>query len=196
VNGRRQEQHCSDSRAKSCGFNVSLDDIKISFYCSSTPLLSSSNNELIQLLQTLNSLEPQRNLHTMQFSWKTILLLSSILGGTVPTIPIASKNIVEVECKPLNFMKLFTATLKLGHHSNYMLISDGVFVNEAITSGKLVRPATSGAIKGGFAYSPIYNGTLQVSVIDLYGTSDYGIDHYIHETGIGSNAAQITRIVS
>ena len=36
---------------------------------------------------------------------------------------------------------------------------------------------------------------MQVPVIDVYGVSDDGESFYIHETGVGSLAAQVTRIV-
>jgi hypothetical protein len=106
------------------------------------------------------------------------------------------RSIVEVDCLPFNFTKLFTATLNLGKPSSYIPIPGGVLVNEPILSGRVVGPTINGTITGGFAHPPIYNGTLQVPVIDLYGTSDDGMDFYVHETGIGSNAAQVTRIVS
>ena len=57
--------------------------------------------------------------------------------------------------------------------------------------------AINATILDGFSHSPLYNnGTLQVPVIDVYGTTHDGAAYYIHEEGIGSNAAQVTRIVS
>jgi hypothetical protein len=133
----------------------------------------------------------------MQFFNKPLLLLSSLLSRAIVSAnPITPKSVVEVGCLPFNFTKLFTATLKLGAPSNFIPIPGGVLINEPILSGKVAGPAINGTIKGGFAHPPIYKGTLQVPIIDLYRASDDGMDFYIHETGIGSNVAQVTRIVS
>ena len=133
----------------------------------------------------------------MQFYFRKLLFLSSLLSGAMISASIITpKNVVEVDCLLFNFTKWFTAALNLGAPSNYIAIPSGVLVNEPILSGKVVGPAFNSTIRGGFARPLIYNGTLQVLVIDLYGTSDDGMDFYIHETRIGSNAAQVVRIVS
>jgi Protein of unknown function (DUF3237) len=87
--------------------------------------------------------------------------------------------------------------LKLGDPSNIrpILIPGGYLVNEPITSGTVVGPSINATVQGGFAHPSVY-GALQVPSIDLYGMTNDGQAFYIHETGIGSNAAQVTRLVS
>lgn len=58
----------------------------------------------------------------MQFSKRTILLLSTILSGVVSANPMTPKRLAAVDCLPFNFAKLFTATLNLGSPSKYIPI--------------------------------------------------------------------------
>jgi len=96
---------------------------------------------------------------------------------------------------PFNFTYLFTATLHIGKPSNYIAIEGGVLVNEPIVSGTITGPAVNGTIQGGFAHPAVYNSTLQVPGIDLYGVTNDNSSFYIHEAGIGLTYEQVTRIV-
>lgn len=102
---------------------------------------------------------------------------------------------------PFNVTYLFTATLGLGQppseiKSNPITIFGGVRVPEPILNGTVSGPYLNGTITAGLAAPAVYNtGTLQVPTIDLYGVTADGDPLRIHETGIGSPSAQITRIV-
>jgi hypothetical protein len=112
------------------------------------------------------------------------------LLGHPPFYPAATKP-------TFSFAPVFTATLHLGKPFSPISIFGGELINEAITSGSVIGPAINATIHVGFAHPPIYNnGTLQVPIIDAYGTTEDGESFYIHEEGIGTNGAQVTRIVS
>jgi hypothetical protein len=97
---------------------------------------------------------------------------------------------------PLSFTPVFTANLALGKSSNPIPVPWGILINEPITGGTVSGPAINRTIESGFAHPPIYeNGTLQVAIIDAYGTTDDGQVFYIHEEGVGTNPEQVTRIV-
>ena len=133
----------------------------------------------------------------MAFSTVRLLTVAAIallpaIGSATP----APRTVAAVSL-PLSFTPVFVANLILGKPSSRIMIAGGVLVNEPITGGTVFGSAINGTIESGFAHPPIYeNGTLQVPIIDLYGTTDDGQAFYIHEEGIGSNAAQVTRIVS
>jgi hypothetical protein len=98
---------------------------------------------------------------------------------------------------PFNFTYAFSASLMVGKPSNTITVAGGVLIDEPIVSGTVSGPAVNGTIQGGLAHPSIYNNeTLQVPVIDLYGVTTDGMSFYIHETGVGDPAAQVTRIVS
>ena len=97
----------------------------------------------------------------------------------------------------LTLTLLFNGTLYLGKPSKPVPVPGGYLINEPITGGVVRGPTINATIQCGFAHPPVYdNGTLQVPMIDVYGVSEDGYPFYIHETGIGSNPAQATRIVS
>jgi hypothetical protein len=97
---------------------------------------------------------------------------------------------------PLSFTPVFHANLTLGKSSKPIPVPGGILINEPITGGTVSGPAINGTIKSGFAHPPIYeNGTLQVAIIDVYGTTDDGQAFHIHEEGVGTNPEQVTRIV-
>lgn len=117
---------------------------------------------------------------------------SPILATTDTTITAASTPSL-----PFNFTQIFTASLALGNASSQIPIPGGALINEPIAGGSVTGSAVNGTIQGGFAHPPIYNnGTLQVAEIDVYGVTSDGQAFYIHEEGVGSNSAQVTRIVS
>ena len=101
-----------------------------------------------------------------------------------------------------NVTYLFTANLELGNppsgiSQKPITIPGGVRVPEPILNGTVSGPYINATITSGLAAPEIYNnGTLQVAVIDLYGITTDGYPLHIHETGIGSPSAQVTRIVS
>jgi hypothetical protein len=69
-------------------------------------------------------------------------------------------------------------------------------INEPITCGTVSGPAINGTIESDFVHPPIYeNGTLQVAIIDAYGTTDDGQAFHIYEEGVGTNPEQVARIV-
>lgn len=97
---------------------------------------------------------------------------------------------------PIQLQPIFTANLILGKPYAPIAIPGGVLINEPITGGSVSGQGINGTIQGGFAHPAVYeNGTLQVPVIDVYGVSEDGESFYIYETGVGSIAAQVTRIV-
>lgn len=130
----------------------------------------------------------------MHFS-KSTLLATSLLARTIAANP--SEILVAVtNSLPFELQPIFTANLVLGKPYQPITIAGGVLINEPITGGSVSGSAINGTIEGGFAHPPVYNnGTLQVPVIDVYGVSEDGESFYIHETGIGTMAAQVTRIV-
>lgn len=132
----------------------------------------------------------------MKFSTKTVLCFSTILGRSLASSNRAAPAHSSTPL-PFNFTYLFTATLKLGDPSNIrpILIPGGYLVNEPIMSDTVVGPSINATVQGGFAHPSVY-GALQVPSIDLYGMTSDGQAFYIHETGTGSNAAQVTRLVS
>lgn len=107
-----------------------------------------------------------------------------------------SKAPLLATISPFHLQPIFAANLVLGKPYPAIPIAGGVLINEPITGGTVSGSAINGTIHGGFAHPPVYdNGTLQVPVIDVYGVSDDGESFYLHETGVGSAAAQVTRIV-
>ena len=55
----------------------------------------------------------------------------------------------------------------------------------------------NGTITGGLAYPPVlYNQTLQLPNINIYGTTSDGYPFFATELGVGTPADQITRLVS
>ncbi|KAK5089452.1 hypothetical protein LTR70_005965 [Exophiala xenobiotica] len=112
----------------------------------------------------------------------TTLALTTLLGPATASVP-------------FNFTHIFNASLSLGKPSSSIPVPGGVLVNEPITNGTVAGSAINGTILGGFAHPPIYNdGTLQAPIIEVYGVTKDNESFYIHETGIGSNEAQVTRI--
>lgn len=120
------------------------------------------------------------------------------LSAATAAPTMAKQNVARAASSalPFNFTYLFTASLDLGKPSNYITVEGGKLVNEPVAKGTVEGPGLNGTIQGGFAHPSVYNGTLQVPTIDLYGITNDGESFYIHETGIGEVSAQVTRIVS
>lgn len=123
-------------------------------------------------------------------------LITPLLSSHISASPYPSGIPVTVTHPlPFHFQPIFTVNLILGKPYQPIKIPGGVLINEPIAGGTVSGSAINGTILGGFAHPPVYNnGTLQVPVIDVYGVSDDGESFYIHETGIGTQAAQVTRI--
>lgn len=130
----------------------------------------------------------------MRLSLTIVSLLS--VAATSLAAPTERSTLATAPTLPFNFTYLFSATLQIGTPSNYIAVEGGTLINEPIISGTIVGPAVNGTIQGGFAHPSIYNTTLQVPVIDLYGVTSDNSSFYIHETGTGTPAEQVTRIVS
>lgn len=98
---------------------------------------------------------------------------------------------------PFNFTYLFTAHLSLGAAAKPIPIPGGVRIIEHILNGTVTGPAINATIDSSLATPSVTsNGTIQVPVINVVGTTDDGFPFYIYEVGIGSPSAQVTRIVS
>lgn len=98
---------------------------------------------------------------------------------------------------PFNLTYLFTAELALGPPNAPITIPGGVRIAEAIVNGTVSGPALNGTIIGGLAVPAVYeNQTVQAPIIEAYGASKDGVTFRLHEEGIGSPQAQVTRIVS
>lgn len=150
-----------------------------------------------------SSKPPYLSSQTMHFSIPA-LLTASLLSRTIsayPHHPSGISGLIDLHPLPLpfQFQPLFAANLILGRPSQPIAIPGGILINEPITGGTVSGPAINGTVQGGFAHPAVYgNGGAmrrQVPVIDVYGVSDDGESFYIHETGVGSLTAQVTRIV-
>ncbi|KAF2105750.1 hypothetical protein BDV96DRAFT_676997 [Lophiotrema nucula] len=96
---------------------------------------------------------------------------------------------------PFGLQYVFSANLTLGSVSDPIPIYGGVTITETITNGTVFGPVINATIQGGAAFAEVYqNQTIQVPTIDAYGSTSDGLSFAIHETGIGSQAAQMTRI--
>ncbi|KAK5242385.1 hypothetical protein LTR96_007222 [Exophiala xenobiotica] len=101
---------------------------------------------------------------------------------------------------PFNTTYVFSVAIGLGQPpstltQNPITIPGGVVVPEPILNGTVSGPAFNGTIISGLATPAQYeNQNVQVATIDLYGVSSDGYPFRIHETGVGSISAQITRI--
>ena len=92
---------------------------------------------------------------------------------------------------------VFSAKLTLGSASSRIPIYGGFTITETIPKGTVTGPYINATIEGGQAFANVYkNGTLQEPLIEVYGTTSDGLPFQVHETGLGSNQAQMTRIVS
>jgi hypothetical protein len=73
----------------------------------------------------------------------------------------------------------FTPSFPSKPHSRQIIeaipVPGGILINEPITCGTVSGPAINGTIESDFVHPPIYeNGTLQVAIIDAYGTQTMG----------------------
>lgn len=98
---------------------------------------------------------------------------------------------------PFSFTYLFTAHLAIGAASKPIPVPGGVLIVEHILNGTVTGPAINATIEPSLATpSIINNGSTQVPIINVVGTTDDGFPFYISEAGIGSPSAQVSRIVS
>lgn len=120
----------------------------------------------------------------------------TLLPFTLPLLTLANKHADPMPT--FNTTYLFTATVILSPAPpNPITIPGGVVVPEPIVGGTVTGPYLNANITSGLATPRVYrNGTLQEPVIDLYGVTDGGVPFTVHETGIGTPEAQVTRIVS
>lgn len=62
--------------------------------------------------------------------------------------------------------------------------------------GAISGPYLNGTVLSGLATPSVYEeGKLQAPIINLYGVLDDEYPFYLHEYGVGSPTAQITRLV-
>lgn len=118
---------------------------------------------------------------------------------TAITQPLQSPDLDGLPFQPTY---LFTANVSLGLPpqeigKSPITIPGGVIVPEQILGGTISGPFLNATIVTGLATPQVYlNGTLQQPVINLYGVTTDGHPFSLHEEGIGSPNAQVTRIVS
>ncbi|KAK4939349.1 hypothetical protein LTR10_020336 [Elasticomyces elasticus] len=128
----------------------------------------------------------------MRLSSVIVSLVS--LAATSLATPIERATLPTTLNLPFNFTYLFTATLEIGKPSNPIQIAGGTLLNEPVVAGTITGPAVNGTIQGGFAHPSVYNTTMQVPGIDLYGVTNDNSSFYIHEAGVGLTYEQVTRI--
>ncbi len=133
----------------------------------------------------------------MLFSIATLsLLLSATSASPAVTNPIA-RSVDASDALPFKSTFAFTAHLQLGKPLPTIAVPGGVLITEPIVSGTVCGPTINATIAGGLATPSVYeNQTLQVPVIQAYGTTDDGFGFVINELGVGAPKGQITRIVS
>lgn len=110
---------------------------------------------------------------------------------------------------PFNINYAFTARLTLGPPPASALKNpipltggggtrNGILLPSPILNGTVTGPSLNATITSGFAIPAVYNntaGTIQIPEINAYGVTDDGAELYIHESGVGSQLGQTTRIV-
>lgn len=101
---------------------------------------------------------------------------------------------------PFKTTYLFTASVLLSHptpnSTTPITIPGGIIIPEPILGGTISGPYLTANITSGLTTPRVYrNGTLQESVIDLYGVTDDGVPFTLHETGIGRPDGQVRRLV-
>ena len=95
---------------------------------------------------------------------------------------------------------LFSATVHLGKSLGPIpTVEGGARHVEPITGGEFYGPGFNATIEGGVA-APVFvdngDGTrVQIPYIYVYGYASDGSPFYLEETGVGSGAAQSTRLV-
>lgn len=96
---------------------------------------------------------------------------------------------------------LFTAVVNLSKALGPIPIAEGgVRVVNPITGGEISGPGFKATVEGGHAGPVIVNGgtpatRIQTPYIYAYGHASDGSPFYLEETGIGSGAAQNTRMI-
>ncbi|KAF2155387.1 hypothetical protein K461DRAFT_112791 [Myriangium duriaei CBS 260.36] len=126
----------------------------------------------------------------------TLLVLST--ATLISAAPAPSPPATKIPPPPSPFVleHIFTGILHLGPASKPITTPGGVLVTEAITSGTVTGKAINATVQGGFAHPAVYsNGTVQSPVIDAYGVTEDGLSFYLHEEGVGTPQAQVSRIV-
>ncbi|MCJ1308126.1 hypothetical protein MMC25_001778 [Agyrium rufum] len=139
--------------------------------------------------------------HSILISVSALLVTSYLASGGNASPLLNERDLYyrAVDPLPFNIDPAFTAVINLdiskGPGSAPIGVPGGVLVNEAITGGTVTGPLINATILSGFAHpSVIENGTVQIAVIDLFGVTSDNMSFYIHEVGIGSPEAQVTRI--
>jgi hypothetical protein len=98
---------------------------------------------------------------------------------------------------PFGLEYAFSVNLTLGSASSHIPIYGGDALTEVISKGTVTGPDINATIEGGHAFASLYKtGTVQVPQIEVYGTTSDGLPFQVREIGVGTNQAQMTRIVS
>ena len=132
-------------------------------------------------------------------AFSSVRLLSLVAITVHPAFAFANLSpwAVPAASLPLSFTPLFTTNLTLGKPSNPIPIPGGILITEPLTGGTISGASINATIESGFGHPPFYeNNTLEVAVIDGYGTTSDGQTFYLHEEGVGSGDGQVTRVVS
>ena len=121
----------------------------------------------------------------LQIAFCSLALVSSALASQ------------EAGPLPFNLTYLFTAHLNVAPATKPITIQGGVRVPEDILNGTVTGPVINATIYPGLAFPAVTeNMTLQSPIIELYGITDDGVPLHLHQEGVGSPSAQMTRIVS
>lgn len=133
-----------------------------------------------------------------QRTWVVKFVAFFALLHTTFTQPLAASS---SDPSSVKLTYVFSVQVQLGPPptqigDNPITIPGGVAVPEPILGGTFSGPLLNATISSGLAVPQIYqNGTQQEPIIDLYGVTEDGHPFSIHETGVGSPNAQMTRIV-
>ncbi|KIM84042.1 hypothetical protein PILCRDRAFT_6883 [Piloderma croceum F 1598] len=120
----------------------------------------------------------------------TLAFLSTATANPLFPRVVAAFN---TTASPPIFDHLFTAQLTLGKGLN-VTIPSGFRAVEPIENGTIIGPGLNATITGGSAHNiVIYDETVEIPEINVFGTTDDGEPFFVTQTGIGHPGHQISR---